>query len=270
MPINLAEPSAALYGVIPQAYAQSLMTPTGDPTVDALNRSQLARMYKHSSTGGYEQLIRENNAAAMQAHELEQQTEADKAWIAQEPNLIKVGAGGTIMPQNSNYLIDQHGIREADAGQLQAQEAENVSKVGTGVNQLSQAGIAPPTDYIRGIFTPPQAKELIQPITPGYVNPGDKAALASAEADMVSANAAKYRAVHNGEGKASGDKTERFYIATPNGDQLLSTKVTSKGVRGGTPAPATNPTGKVEPKYISKNVPGKGLQTFKNPNYKGP
>jgi hypothetical protein len=234
MPINIAEPAHQLYGIIPQAYAQRLATPTGDPTADAINALNLGSQARRSNMGGYEMLVARAQDAALQAHDLEQQTARGTAYMNQLPNLIDRGAGGAVSAANTGYLVDPRAIRGADVAQRKSIDAATFKTAGEGAEKLAGAGVPLPTEYLSGLITPAEmnkptpVSQTTTPMTPGQVD-----SRMSAEADKTQAGAAVTRAA-NGEGRPdSNNKTVTHYILDKSGNRIpISVEVTDKGGSG--------------------------------------
>lgn len=240
MPFVPQVPNANVYGVIPQAYAQSLANTTGDPTADAVNRlnlGMLARM--QGGNGSYLDAIRQANelgaATALQEERIKGANSRDVAYLQNIGAAVgkSIGRGIQLGP-DSQLGIDPTVIALGDASALQGSQAENLQKLGAGAKSLADAGVAPPTDYIRGVMTPPPAQELAPPVTTGYISANDQAKneieREKAKADMITANAARTRAA-NGEG--SNTQTTTTYIVGQDGTPVpMSVEVKRKGSSG--------------------------------------
>lgn len=273
MPFNPAEPNASIYGIIPQAYAQSLAQTTGDPTADAVNRLTLGMMARRGGgQEGYLSSIDKANQLGAETARYEADTKGatdrDVAMLGNMANFAKGGyLRGVRAGPNTQIQMDPNVIAQADANAIQAQQAENFSKLGTGANQLSEAGVTPPVEYIRGVMTPPQAPQLAPPVTKGYINPGDKASQDKAAADLISAQAARTRAA-NGEGRPNSEETvEENQVYDPKTGKYTTigrtVKHKTKGHGDGSPAPATE---KAVPRTI---VDPKTHKVVPNPAFKG-
>lgn len=278
MPFNPAEPSAALFGVIPQAYSQMLATRTGDPTVDAINALNLGMQARgDGGSRGYLDAIRESNQLGAESarHEIETkaQGDLDVAFANNYHNYIKAGASGSIGPgAGSRVQLDRVAGREADVNALRTQEADNYSTMMTGAKAGAEAGVAPMTNYIRGILTPPSAEELIEAPQGGYISPKDQEQLKidklKAEADMVSARKP------NASNGNDGAKSVTHYIIGRDGQPTpISVEVTDKNSPKVPTGPAAAPvSAPVTRKFIQTTVQGPNgpyTKLVRNPAYKG-
>lgn len=198
MPFNPAEPAAALYGVIPQAYAQRLATVTGDPTVDAINALNLGSQARNDpGRGEYLSFLRDTNTQGFDASATEARIGAQKDIdVALLNNMDDMNKGGFLRGVNTGpesfIYRDPTVIAEADAAAIQAQQAENLNKAGTGAQAFANAGYRIPAKVLPGILTPPQAEEQLPNFETDYIKPVDKANLVieehKAESARIAAN----------------------------------------------------------------------------------
>lgn len=243
MPFNPAEPNAQLYGIMPQYYAASLAAKTGDRTADAINALNLGDHARGASgLRGYEDLIRQANEMGYRAEMGSQQKDRDVAYLNNVAALIKAGAARGIRPGEATQLqFDPTVVAEADAAALQAQQAENVSKVGSGVQGMAAGDLRPNLDYLAGILTPPQATA---PTPAPTVAPtvDSQAKMINAEANREEAKYAGVRAKNSGGG--GRDYTEYEEVWDPINKKMVTTakrRVYGGGGGNAAPAPAVTP-----------------------------
>lgn len=270
MPFNPIRPDANLYGVIPQLYAASLGRSTGDPGADAINAINLGNKARSDpGTGEYGALISEANKYGYDAALAEEQGKLDAAYLAQAPALLKQGAAGAFTTgPYSGIIRDNKAVAMADLAGRRGLQAEAYQKAMAGAKDSAEAGITPNTDVLSGIITPPES-DIPAPFATGYISPNIQANITKAQADMISANAAKQRAA-NGEGKppSQEDTTQEVQVWNPKTQryETISRTVTNKTKgpqhhQGATPSP-----GLVVPKTIIDSTG----HVVPNPAYKGP
>lgn len=276
MPFNPAEPNAQLYGIIPQMYAQSLATSTGDPTADAINRLNLgghARMGA-GNMRGYEDLIAQANQMGYQAEMGDQQTRRDTAYYGAIPQMVQAGVGGAVLPgQNTGLQIDQRRLAQGDAAAMQAQQAKILENVAQATDAAAGADLQFDPKMLAGVLTSPWSNVIAPAPTP-FVTTENKADMIRANNDTIKANASMVSARKPPGGGSDGKtKTEENQVWDPVKKKwiVISRTVKTDG-NGGNQAPAeakddTDDTKTTvrERKYI-KDANG---EYVKNPNYKG-
>jgi hypothetical protein len=268
MPFNPVNPNAAIYGVIPQAYAQSLAQSTGDPTADAINRLNLGMHARGASgLGGYEGLIRRANDQALEAAKMEGQVDLDKAMLAQIAPLADRGISRAVDTGTGSYIRrDNTALAEADAFLNQERQAGIYKTTMDGAKAGAEAGITPQAGYIQGMQTTPWHETPVDQVNLGYIPELDKQKLAidkqEADAAMISARKP------NASDKSDEPKYKVNQIWDPKQSKwvTIGREVTGRGDGGGGGTPA--PVSRVASKFIPdpKN-PGK---LIRNPAYKGP
>lgn len=257
MPYTAIVPNQAGFGQEQDAYLKSLLQATGDPTSDAINR--LTLMSKGSGQDdGYIQALREANQFQSQGQQREIQGDVAKAYLPAAAALAKEGVGGAVLPNGDNpYLrVAPNRLNQSDAVHLQGIQAEGVKNTGAGVKDLADSGFAPPASYVGSMITPP-LQDTPAPVKT-YLSPGNKAKEQEAAAAMVAAQAAKYRAEKNGEGK-NADKDVITYVLDGKGNRTPISETSTRKPE------AQQPSVKIEPK--TKIVNG---HVVPNPDYKGP
>jgi hypothetical protein len=272
MPFNPTAPNAALYGVFPQAYAQSLASPTGDPTADAINRLNLGQHARGSGgVGSYEDLIRQANMMGYSAEMGDQQTRRDVAYLGAVPNMVKVAAGGAVGPgADTGLQIDPTALRQADAAQAQAQQAENIQRIGTAIDAAAGGDFKFNDQYLAAALTNPWSN-VIAPAPSKHVTTENQADMKRAENDAVKAQAAMVNArkpSSSGEGNTQTE-TNQVWDPAKKAWVTIGRTVKQKGGGGQAPAEAKDdddaPVKKRERKYLTDE----NGKVTRNPKYKG-
>lgn len=277
MAFNPAEPSASIYGIFPQLYGQSLAQSTGDPTADAINRLTLGRLARGSaSTAGYEDLIRQANQMGASVEMAGQQKDRDVAWLNNIDKIIKVAGGRGVMPgQSTGLQIDPRVVAQADAAQAQAQQAENLQRVGTGMDAAAGADFAFDPSMIAGMLTNPWSS-VIAPAPTKHVTTENQADMIRANNDTIKANAsmisAKKPSGGDGDNKTSTEENQVWDPKTKTW-KTISRTVKSKGGSRDSSARksdtvADDDSTKTEVRQ-RKYIQDANGNYVKNPNYKG-
>lgn len=233
--VNLAKPSHELYGIFPQAYAQSLLASTGDPTADAINRLTLG-MHARTGAGSAEYLaaLREANqlevGANLRLADSERAGKLDEAFVNNAAGIGQRGYLRAIRPgPNSNIQLDPNAIAEGDAVITKGVQAQTLENAGTGVKALADAGQSVNSNYLSGLFADPREETPPQIAAGGYITPADKEKLLienkKADAETIKAGAAVIAANKKGSSGNSTDDTdtEDFSKATGQARQGLAT-----------------------------------------------
>lgn len=228
MPYTALAPNQAAFGTEQDAYLKALMAKSVDPTADAVNMLNLGNQARGSS-GDYLAALREANAQQMAGANAENDKDIAQAYITSGGNLAKEGVSGAILPNATNrYLrVSPDRLTSSDAVHQQDMYLGGVKNASEAVKNIAEAGFKLPDETVGSMITP--AMQTTPNKVFKYLSPQNKAKQEEADAAMVAANAAKYRAEKNGEGK-NVDKTVTTLISDGHGGFIpIGQAVTTKG-----------------------------------------
>jgi hypothetical protein len=243
MPYSVTAPNEKAFGTEQDAYLKSLLTTTGDPTADAVNRLNLGFQASGNDPDEYKKLylqyLQNQNAGAG----AENNKDAAVAYINSGANLAKEGVAGAIMPPANNpYLrVDPNRLTASDAQHQQGMVGENVKNVGAGLKDLAEAGKLPDDATISGYLTP-SIQRTPAPVST-YLSPGNKAKGKEADAAMLAAEAAMLHSQkYDGHQGGAGESVQTTFVSDGKGGFVpIGRTVTDKTGKGAVVVPPVDP-----------------------------